>query len=245
MKTVKREKIFQVRPIVSMVVISGLMAIGAWSSQVSAQESESEEAGSEGTGGQDSGSEGSGGQESGQAFPYLDVNETNVHYRSIEALAESEIFDGTECALYRFCPSQPLPRWAMAVWLVRILDEEDPRAQSSRFSDVTTNLWWEGHVERLAELGVTVGCRTVVLEFCPFLSVSRAQMAVFLSRAFELPNGPDPGFSDVPADAWYAEDVARLASSGITQGCGDGTRFCPSQNTTRAEMASFLDRASG
>ena len=68
-------------------------------------------------------------------------------------------------------------------------------------------------------------------------------MAAFLSRAFDLPDGPDPGFSDVPADAWYASDVARLAASGITVGCGDGTKFCPSRTTTRAEMATFLYRA--
>ena len=69
-------------------------------------------------------------------------------------------------------------------------------------------------------------------------------MAVFLSRAFDLPAGPDPNFSDVPADAWYAAEVARLKASGITVGCGDGSRFCPSRTTTRAEMATFLHRAS-
>ena len=45
------------------------------------------------------------------------------------------------------------------------------------------------------------------------------------------------------SDAWYAADVARLAASGITQGCGDGTAFCPGRDTTRAQMATFLHRA--
>ena len=60
---------------------------------------------------------------------------------------------------------------------------------------------------------------------------------------YSLPDGPDPGFTDVAADAWYAADVAKLAASGITVGCGDGTRFCPDRDTTHGQMATFLHRA--
>lgn len=70
--------------------------------------------------------------------------------------------------------------------------------------------------------------------------MTRAQMAVFLSRAFDLPAGPDPGFADVASYAWYGDEVAALAASGITHGCGDGTVFCPDEDTTRAQMATFL-----
>ena len=68
-------------------------------------------------------------------------------------------------------------------------------------------------------------------------------MAVFLTRAFGLPEGPDPGFLDVAIDVWYAGQVAALAASGITTGCGDGTMFCPEGITTRGQMATFLHRA--
>ena len=67
--------------------------------------------------------------------------------------------------------------------------------------------------------------------------------AAFLSRAFNLLAAPNPGFDDVPNGAWYASDVAKLAASGITVGCGDGTGFCPSRSTTRGQMATFLYRA--
>ena len=89
--------------------------------------------------------------------------------------------------------------------------------------------------------GVTKGCGDGS-GFCPFRSVTRAEMAAFLSRAFGLPDGPDPGFSDVPDDLLHAADIARLAHAGITVGCSDGTRFCPSRVTTRGEMATFLNR---
>ena len=131
----------------------------------------------------------------------------------------------------------------MAVWVVRVLDGADPAAVSeSRFDDVDAGGFHAPFVERLAELGVTGGCGDGS-GFCPDQTVSRAQMAVFLTRAYGLPAGADPGFSDVAGDAWYAAAVSSLAASGITGGCGDGSGFCPEQNTSRAQMATFIHRA--
>ena len=131
----------------------------------------------------------------------------------------------------------------MAVWTVRVLDGEDPEAiTETRFDDVDSDSSHAPFIERMSELGVTEGCGDGS-GFCPDRTVTRAQMAAFLSRAYELPAAPDPGFSDVADDAWYAADVARLAASEITVGCGDGTAFCPRRDTTRAEMATFLHRA--
>ena len=141
-------------------------------------------------------------------------------------------------------PSEPIDRKTVAVWVVRVLDGQDPPRGLSRFDDVDCCLpvFWSSFIERMAELGVTRGCGDGS-GFCPNRNMTRAEMAAFLSRAFNLPDGPDAGFSDVPDDAWYAADVARLKVSGITVGCGDGTIFCPSRITTRAEMATFLKRA--
>ena len=137
----------------------------------------------------------------------------------------------------------PIPRWQMAVWTVRVLDGQDPPAVDAyRFGDVDEDDWYAAHVERMFTLGVTRGCGDGT-NFCPDRNVTRAEMAVFLTRAYDLPAGPDPGFADVPADAWYVKQVAALAASGVTKGCGDGTNFCPSRATTRAHMATFLHRA--
>ena len=159
-----------------------------------------------------------------------DVAGDAYYSEPVAALAAMGVFAGTECDA-GFCPDGPIDRKTMAVWVVRVLDGSDPAptfGTGSRFVDVNRILpvWWVRFIERMAELGVTQGCREGT-NFCPNDSVTRAQMAVFLSRAYNLSAGPDPGFSDVPADAWYAPDVARLAASGITQGCRDGTVFCP------------------
>ena len=150
---------------------------------------------------------------------------------------------GTECGQNMFCPSKSIDRKTMAVWVVRMFSLQDPTAVSeSRFVDVDAESFYAPYVERAAEMGVTTGCGDGT-RFCPDGPVTRAQMAVFLARAYALPDGPDPGFSDVSEDAWYASAVAKLAASGITAGCGDGTRFCPDRHTTRSEMATFLARA--
>ncbi len=51
-------------------------------------------------------------------------------------------------------------------------------------------------------------------------------------------------FTDVPTDYWAFQGIEALAASGITQGCG-GSNFCPDDNVTRAQMATFLARALG
>ena len=128
-------------------------------------------------------------------------------------------------------------------WLEQIREGAEPLSLfNTGFGDVDYSGFHAAFVEHLRELGVTAGCGDGT-DFCGDRGVTRAQMAVFLSRAFELDDGPDPGFGDVASDAWYASDVARLAASGITSGCGDGTDFCPDRPTTRAQMATFLARA--
>ena len=169
-----------------------------------------------------------------------DVTEGAFYEEGVASLAGEGVFDGTECEEGMFCPQRPLLRWEMAVWVVRVVDGGDPAAiGESRFGDVETGVWFAPFVERMFLLEVTRGCGDD--RFCPHDVVTRGQMAAFLTRAFGLPGGPDPGFVDVPAGAPFFDEVAALAASGITKGCGDGG-FCPDRVTSRGEMATFLYR---
>ena len=180
----------------------------------------------------------------GQPGGFGDVPDGAYYSVPVSALAERGLFVDTGCEA-GFCPGEPIDRKTMAVWIVRLLDGENPATVSeTSFDDVDASSFYGPFIERMAELEVTRGCGDGS-RFCPDRNVTRAEMAVFLSRSFDLGEGPDPGFSDVPADAWYADSVARLAASRITIGCGDGTEFCPSRATTRAQMATFLARALG
>ena len=43
---------------------------------------------------------------------------------AIEALAEKGILEDTECGEELFCPDDEIERWVMAVWLVRVLEDD-------------------------------------------------------------------------------------------------------------------------
>lgn len=172
---------------------------------------------------------------------YIDVPAGVYFSEPIETLAESGVFDGTDCGHHRFCPNDGLLRWQVAVWLVRLLDGDDPTALATgRFRDVPSSVWYAPHVERLFEIGVTTGCGDN--DFCPQGTVTRAQMATFLDRALGLPESQQNRFADVPSGVWYTKPVAALAASGITTGC-DSSLFCPNDTTTKGQMATFLRRA--
>ena len=106
---------------------------------------------------------------------YTDVGRSSVHGSNIYALEGLGEFDGTQCGARKFCPGEPAERWAIAVWIVRVVDGEDPfPVKESRFADVDDGVWWMPYVERLADLGITVGCRQNPLRFCPDRTVTRA-----------------------------------------------------------------------
>jgi hypothetical protein len=91
-----------------------------------------------------------------------------VHGANIYALEGLGVFDGTECGARKFCPDEPAKRWAVAVWIVRVIDGRDPvPVEKSRFADVDDNEWWMPYVERLADLQITAGCKTGPVRFCP------------------------------------------------------------------------------
>ena len=165
------------------------------------------------------------------------------HKPAIDALNELGVFEGTLCGENRFCPSRPIDRSTMAVWLIRVLENEEPAdLDASRFADVGSDEWWAPYVERLAELEITVGCKKGPLRYCPDEFVNRARMATFLVRAFDVePAGP-AGFVDI-AGSTHEVNINALAASNLTVGCNrDQLSFCPNNPVSRAQMATFLHR---
>ena len=96
----------------------------------------------------------------------------------------------------------------------------------------------------MADEGITTGCGNA--NFCPRSSVTRGQMAVFLSRALELEDATtDPGFEDDdPEDGvspTFQQAIWNLATAGITAGCStDPMLFCPNESVTRGQMSKFI-----
>ncbi len=73
-------------------------------------------------------------------------------------------------------------------------------------------------------------------------TINRAQMVTMLWRAVGQPAaGSAANFTDVSADAYYAQAVSWAVENGITTGVGGG-RFDPNSTCTRAQIATFLYR---
>lgn len=195
---------------------------------------------------------------------FLD-DDGSVHEQDIETIASRGITLG--CGTRMYCPDRPVTRAEMSAFLIRSLGSSSPEPRGALgaeppwdgltlsgdpvFEDVSPQDWFAPHVEQLAARGITVGYGDG--SYRPDRSVTRAEMAVFLTRAFGIATAEPAGtFEDVPSDSYYAGAVEALYRLGVTLGCqapsaeaGAGTSifFCPSDEVSRAQMASFLARA--
>ncbi len=112
-----------------------------------------------------------------------------------------------------------------------------PPAPSTDFSDMQGH-WATKEVEELVEMGIINGISPN--EFGPSKVVTRAQCATMIARALGLEEADAINFGDVPADAWYYDAVALIATSGIMQ--GSANQFRPDAGMTRQELAAILAR---
>jgi len=165
--------------------------------------------------------------------PFADVD-GSIHEDDVTALWAADITAG--CDAWLFCPEEPVTRGELAAFLTRAIALAIPAGQS--FED-TADSPFSAEIEALAAAGITQGCTPD--RFCPDLAVSRAQLASFLVRALDLPEGRPHDFGDVDGNV-HEGAIGDLAGSGITYGCED-TRYCPDESVTRQQLAGFLARA--
>ena len=96
--------------------------------------------------------------------------------------------------------------------------------------------WFENAQNWAKEKGISDGTN-------PNGTINRAQMVTMLWRAMgQSAAGSAANFTDVPADAYYAQAVAWAVENGITAGVGNGC-FDPNSTCTRAQIATFLHRS--
>jgi hypothetical protein len=176
---------------------------------------------------------------------FIDDN-GNFHEAAIEAIAAIGVSTGCNATLDRYCPGSGVSRAEMAAFLLRAIGDSTQPSGTGSFSDVPPGQWYTPYVERLAELGISVGYGDGT--FRPHAGVTRAEMAVFMTRAFPSLSEVQPtgAFVDVPADAWFAGAAEGLLGAGVTTGCStDPLSYCPGDTVARDAMASFLARALG
>ncbi|MFA9431287.1 S-layer homology domain-containing protein [Egicoccus sp. AB-alg2] len=168
---------------------------------------------------------------------FLDVAPTDTHYQAILWLADTGITKG--CRTQRFCPNASVTRAQTASFLARAL--ELPPTNATPFLDVPADHEHATAIAQVHAAGIARGSTDG--RFRPEQSVNRAQMASFIAAARGLtPTSTTLPFSDLdPADV-HTPAIVALHEAGIVFGNTSGT-YQPTQAVTRAQMASFLERA--
>ncbi|MCC5947079.1 MAG: S-layer homology domain-containing protein [Nitriliruptoraceae bacterium] len=117
---------------------------------------------------------------------FVDVRPGTSHVPGISAIDRAGYTNGCGPASHNtYCPDRPVTRAETATFLARVLDL--PRDGVSTFSDVPRTSSHTGGIDAIARAGLTNGCGAPSRNtFCPDRPVTRAEMASFLVRAFEL-----------------------------------------------------------
>ena len=165
----------------------------------------------------------------------------NTHEANIEAIANAGVTLGCVLEGTAFCPELGVTRAQMASFLARALSLSP--VPGDRFSDVSTTSVHKENINAIAEADITFGCDSTGEIYCPNVVLNRAQMASFLARALNLDPVSSGPFTDLNGAPTHAQNINAIAADGITLGCDStGTRYCPYNTVTRAQMGSFLTR---
>ncbi|HSF42301.1 MAG TPA: S-layer homology domain-containing protein, partial [Thermoanaerobaculia bacterium] len=92
------------------------------------------------------------------------------------------------CGNGKYCPGSAVSREQMAIFLMRALEGSGytpAPCLESPFIDVPAGSFSCGYIRDLAARGISNGCGGG--NFCPATATSRAEMAIFLVRAFAIP----------------------------------------------------------
>ncbi|MEA2000872.1 MAG: S-layer homology domain-containing protein [Actinomycetota bacterium] len=125
---------------------------------------------------------------------------SSIFEADIEKLATAGITKGCNPpANTQFCPNSTVSRGQMAAFLVRALGLTASDSGID-FTDDNDSIF-ESDIEKLATAGITKGCNPPAnTRFCPDNTLTRAEMATFLTRALDLPVAPPAGFAVDDAD---------------------------------------------
>lgn len=116
---------------------------------------------------------------------FSDVPTDYWAYAHIEQFAKLGITTG--CGGTEFCPDRGVTRAEMAAFIIRALKANQLTPATPTFADVPASHPQFGYIEALVALNVTTGCGTDGQGrrlYCPDRGVTRAEMAVFIIRAY-------------------------------------------------------------
>ena len=174
--------------------------------------------------------------EEAKISPFRDVPTDAYYYEAVKWAQKKEITGGIGDGL--FGPNQPCTRAQIVTFLWRAAGAPVVN-YAMDLTDVPSDAYYAEAVRWALSQGITTG--TADGRFSPNAPCTRAQAVTFLFRASKASADGAPAFSDVAADAYYAEAVKWATDNGITNGTTSST-FSPGSGCTRAQIVTFLWR---
>ena len=168
--------------------------------------------------------------------PFRDVPTDAYYYEAVKWAQKKGITGGIGNDL--FGPYQPCTRAQIVTFLWRAAGSPVVN-YAMDLADVSGDAYYAEAVRWALSQGITTG--TADGKFSPNAPCTRAQSMTFLFRASKASADGAPAFSDVAADAYYAEAVKWATDNGITNGTTSST-FSPGSGCTRAQIVTFLWR---
>lgn len=139
-------------------------------------------------------------------------------------------------------PEKGLTRAEAAAIIARASEDFDENKKyTSNFADVDNNEWYANYISFVYEKGIVTGYADNT--FLPSNLITRAEFATIMQRFGSLKLNENVIFSDVDANHWAKAYVGACKDAGLINGYEDGT-FRPSNNITRAEAVTILNRIS-
>ena len=172
-----------------------------------------------------------------ETLDFADVSTDAYYYEAVKWAAKKGITGGTGDGTFN--PNGACTRAHIVTFLWRAAGSPEPKSTVS-FADVPAGSYYAKAVAWAVENGITLG--TGDGTFSPNATCTRAQSVTFLYRALGTAPTTVNGFTDVTADAFYADAVAWAVESGVTNGTSAST-FSPNNGCTRAQIVTFLYRA--
>ena len=172
-----------------------------------------------------------------ETLDFADVSTDAYYYEAVKWAAKKGITGGTGDGTFN--PNGSCTRAHIVTFLWRAAGSPAPKSTVS-FADVPADSYYAKAVAWAVENGITLG--TGDGTFSPNATCTRAQSVTFLYRALGTAPTTVNGFTDVTADAFYADAVAWAVESGVTNGTSAST-FSPNNGCTRAQIVTFLYRA--
>lgn len=181
------------------------------------------------------------GTKGAEAVPeFADVKPGAFYFDAVQWAVKNGITNGT--GKNTFSPNSVCSRYQIVMFLWRAAGQPEAKAAVS-FADVKSGDIFYEAVQWAVERGITKG--TSSTSFSPFAPCTRGQIVTFLHRSAGSPTISGAcDFSDVSAGSFCRDAVIWASSEGITKGTSAG-RFSPNEGCTRAQVVTFLYRASG